>query len=153
MKILYRILVVLALMSVVEASLSFPFAAVRRGCTQEDGLALEIFLTKQPFQEPITEPSPPAIRIEVGLRPWNDLLEKKLILLPLSRAGIDRTKPIVRASLLSEQGTQQWLSGDLVLSTITPEKLVLGNYRFASSTEKWSGKFTAHWIASRSICG
>src|SRR5690348_14649052 len=47
---------------------SFPHAFARRGCTQEDAPALEIFLTKVPFSG-IGDPPPSYIRVELSSSP------------------------------------------------------------------------------------
>src|SRR4051812_15926247 len=47
---------------------AFPHAFAKRGCTQEDAPALEIYLTKTALNG-AGEPSPPYIRVEISSSP------------------------------------------------------------------------------------
>ena len=132
----------------------FPYAVANRGCTQEDAPALEVYLTRKPFNG-AGQPAKPYLRIEVGGRNWQNLLRKELQLLPLSRRGIDREKPLVRAELnLAGQKQTVWLRGTLKLTKLEAEKGVEGSYDFSGPGErKWKGAFKASWTKGSGGCG
>ena len=93
--------------------------------------------------------------IEVGGRNWQNVLRKDLQLVPLSRRGIDREKPIVRAELnLAGQRQSLWLRGTLKLTKVEAEKGVEGSYDFSEPGErKWKGGFKARWTKGSGGCG
>lgn len=132
----------------------FPHAVARRGCTQEDAPALEIYLTSKPHDSN-AQPQKPYLRIEVGGRNWQALVGKDLELLPLSRRGSDRAKPLVRAELnLPTQSDTVWLEGNMKLVNAEAEKEVTGSYDFTGPGEcKWKGEFKAVWTKGGGGCG
>jgi hypothetical protein len=132
----------------------FPHALAHRGCTQEDAPALEIYLIGKPQQSAALPPKP-YLRIEVAGRNWQHLLRKDLKLVPLSRQGTDREKPLVRAELnLAQQRQTVWLQGTLRLTKIEDEKEVTGSYDFTAPGERrWKGEFKAVWAKGGGGCG
>ena len=135
-------------------NIEFTHSVAMRGCTQEDAPALEIYLTCSPYTG-TDLPDQPFIHIEVGGRDWQRLIGKDLELLPLSRTGISREKPLVRAELKLKQEQQSfWLNGALRLTKVEPDTQVIGSYDFAGpDQQKWKGDFRANWIKRPGGCG
>jgi hypothetical protein len=125
-----------------------------RGCTQEDAPALEVYLSERPFSGN-GEPAEPYLRIEVGGADWNRLTGRSLELIPLSRRGVDPSKPVVRAELDLQRGSPIWLSGSLLLSRAELDRPVEGSYNLAAPDgQRWVGTFKATWVKTRgSGCG
>lgn len=132
---------------------TYPHAHARRGCTQEDAPALEIYLTPQRTEGP-GQPAPPYVHIEVAWTDWDAAASTRLELVPLSRHGVDPRKPIVRAELVREAGESIWLRGTLQLRSVDVGRRVDGTYRFIGpGDEPLNGTFTATWIDSPGGCG
>jgi hypothetical protein len=133
-------------------SAAFPHALARRGCTQEDAPALEVLLTRTPYDGK-DEPPKPYLHIEIEWGDFSRLAGKELELIPLSRHGVDPKKLIVRAGLVAD-GAPVWLSGTLCLKRVEIDKQVEGSYRFAAPDKSvWVGKFKSPWVAGRHTCG
>lgn len=133
-------------------SAAFPNALARRGCTQEDGPALEVLLTGAPFDGK-DEPPKPYLRIEIEWGDFSRLRGKQIELIPLSRHGADPKKTVVRAELAAG-GAPVWLSGTVCLKLVDIGKRVEGEYQFAAPDKSvWAGKFKARWVAARHTCG
>jgi hypothetical protein len=77
---------------------SFTNAVAFYGETQEDAPALEIYLTRTPHAK-VIEPVRPYLHIEVAGSNWDSLIGKDIELVPLSRHGLDPSKPIARAEV------------------------------------------------------
>src|SRR5438552_851903 len=100
-----------------NAADTFTNAVAFHGETQEDAPALEIYLTRVPHGS-VTEPVPPYLHIEVAGRNWDELIGKDIELVPLSRHGLDPSKPIVRAEISLEGEKSTWLKGTLRLNKV-----------------------------------
>lgn len=130
-----------------------PHALARRGCTQEDVPALELFLTHDAYDGK-GEPPKPYLHMELAWGDFTKLVGRDLDLIPLSRQGVDRSKPLVRAEAAPAQGASVWLSGRLRLSRVVVDQRVEGSYRFIAPDQTvWVGKFTASWVAGPHTCG
>ncbi len=81
----------------------FRHAVARRGCTQEDARALEVYLTRARY-EGEGEPAPPYARMEIAWDAWARAGGEALEFVPLARRGADRRKPTVRATLSAGGG-------------------------------------------------
>src|SRR5262245_33375072 len=79
-----------------RASDGYSYAVARRGCTQEDAPAMEIYLTRTQFDGQGLPPTP-YVRIEVAWSDWVRLIDTQLPLIPLSRQGLDPKLQVVRA--------------------------------------------------------
>jgi hypothetical protein len=133
--------------------LQFRHAVAMPGCTQEDARALEIYLTPQPFGGDLPAPQP-NVRIEVEWSVWSSLLGRPLVLVPLSRAGLDRAALRVRASMQSSTGALHWLSGSLTLTAVDVGRRVDATYDFVGGNgSRWRGTITAQWMQSDRPCG
>jgi hypothetical protein len=154
-----RPVLLLQLLSCVAAAVTsaavqeFPYAEARRGCTQEDARALEIYLTQRPDAGG-AEPAPPYLRIEISWSDWSVLLDRDFALSPLSRPPGDRPGPVVRAELNLSRGAPVWLRGALRLSRVEVDREVAGSYAFTQPDgNALTGGFTAPWRAGGSGCG
>jgi hypothetical protein len=142
-----------ALAACATPAIDFTEAVARRGCSQEDAPALEVYLTRARF-EGGAEPARPYIRLEVAGRDYTALLGKPVDLAPLSRAGRDPLKPLARAEYYGEGSTHQWLRGSITLQRVEPDRSVEGSYELKGVADhEWAGKFSAPWIASAGGCG
>ncbi len=131
----------------------FRHAVARRGCTQEDARALEVYLTRARY-EGEGEPAPPYARMEIAWDAWARAGGEALELVPLARRDADRRKPIVRAALSAGPGATEWLRGTVRLDRVEVDRRVAGSYEFAGRNgRRWSGTFSARWIASHGGCG
>jgi hypothetical protein len=135
------------------ASGDFIYAAVMRGCTQEDAPALEIYLGHPPSNEQAL-PSRPYLYIEIAWSDWDALIERDLNAAPLSRHDADPQQPLMRAALFGEKGAPMWLRGSLRLQRVSVEQKVAARFHFAEPGGKiWSGEFEARWLPSAGGCG
>ncbi|MGA2270371.1 MAG: hypothetical protein ABSH44_18005 [Bryobacteraceae bacterium] len=147
------LLAVTVALPMVGDSVTFPHALARRGCTQEDAPALELFLTREAFDGK-NEPRKPYLHMEIAWGDFSKLVGKDLDLIPLNRNESDRSKPLVRAEVASEQGAPVWLSGQLRLSRVEVDKRVEGSYQFLAPDQTvWKGQFKARWVAAQQRCG
>ena len=138
---------------VVADTIEYRFAVARRGCTQEDAPALEIYLTQRQFAG-VGQPPIPHIRIELAWTDWVRLTDTTLTLAPLSRRGLKRNQPLVRAELNRAEHEQEWLTGTLVLRRIECQDVVEGSYDFAEPGDRrLRGTFSAKWVAGTGGCG
>ena len=152
-------LVVLTIMSTQAAAQddrklgqNFPFAFAKRGCTQEDVPALEIYLTRDSFNGEGT-PSPPYLRIEIASPPSETIGPLSLQLTPLRRDP-EKKGRIARAELMEAGHKSTWLSGTIALDEATPGSRVSGCYDFTSpSGGIMSQNFTAEYSNRPSVCG
>jgi hypothetical protein len=125
---------------------TFTNAVAFHGETQEDAPALEIYLTRVPHAN-VMEPVPPYLHIEVAGRNWDELIGKDIELVPLSRHGLDPSKPIVRAEINLEGEKSTWLKGTLRLNKVEVGQRVEGTYHFTDPADRhWAGSFEASWI-------
>jgi hypothetical protein len=132
----------------------YPYAVARRGCTQEDAPALEIYLTKERW-DGRGEPASPFVRFEVAWTDWAQISDSSLALVPLSRQGIDRRQHVVRGELkLAEGKSSSWLTGRIVLKRVEMNRRAEGSYDLVGP-DKGSllGSFNAVWIESSGGCG
>jgi hypothetical protein len=134
------------------AAVDFPESSARRGCSQEDAPALEIYLTREPFEKR-GEPAPPYIRFEIAGREHTTLIGKSIELAPLSRAGRDPASPLARGEF-NDASTHQWLRGTVTLRRLEADRLVEGVYDVKGTGDlAWVGTFSARWIAPGGGCG
>ena len=131
----------------------FDHARAMLGCTQEDGRALEVYLTVRAYDG--SQPTPaPHLRIEVQWSEWGTLLGQTLSLVPLSRAGLDPAQLRVRAALQPSSGAPQWLHGSLILDHVDVGRRVDARYDFSGDEGRlWRGVFTAGWADTLPGCG
>jgi hypothetical protein len=139
------------------AQAGFPHATAIRGCTQEDGQALELYLTQTAY-DGRGEPPKPYLRIEIAWGDWSKLTGRDLALVPLSRRGEDAQKHVVRAELHNLRGGPVWLAGTLHLNGVRVDRGVTGSFQFTDRgvdghPGRWSGTFDARWLARRNGCG
>jgi len=134
-----------------KAKEAFHHAIARRGCTQEDAPALEIYLTNTPF-DGVGDPLPPYIRIEVSSSPEETLGPVSLTLIQIRR---DPTKPgrIARAQLVGVGNVNHWLVGNVTLTEAVPGGDVSGRYEFTTPTGKLGGRITAKFVKRAAMCG
>ncbi|MEP6920719.1 MAG: hypothetical protein ABI967_06310 [bacterium] len=158
---LLALVVLFMQLPVICDSKDFAHAIAQRGCTQEDAPALEIYLTSSRY-DGAGVPAGRYIHIEVAGRDWQDLLNRDLALLPLSRVGSDRMKPLVRAERVmpeqrqggdGEKRKSAWLRGTLKLSKVVADKEVEGSYNFTGGDGRLKGNFKASWRKGRGGCG
>ncbi len=133
---------------------AFPYAIARRGCTQEDAPALEVYLSKEPF-DGRGLPRVPYLRLEVAWADWPQITGRSLVLMPLSRSGLDPKQHVVRAELNEEeQKPPTWLAGSLVLRSVEADRRVSGSYDLRRPDGRIiRGMFEAGWQRSRPGCG
>jgi hypothetical protein len=133
-------------------TVDFPEAVARRGCSQEDAPAVEVYLTRARFDR-AGEPPRPYIRLEVAGRDQTALIGQPIDLAPLSRAGRDPAKPLARAEYYAEGTAHQWLQGSITLQRVEPDRLFEGSYVLKGTDHEWTGTFSARWMASAGGCG
>jgi hypothetical protein len=134
------------------AAVDFTEATARRGCSQEDAPALEIYLTRERF-ETRGEPDPPYLRFEIAGRDHTALIGQSIELAGLSRVGRDAAQPLARAEFNDRSPTHQWLRGTVRLERVEVDRPVEGAYDVEGDGEKWAGTFSARWIAGTGGCG
>jgi hypothetical protein len=136
----------------------FRHAVARRGCTQEDAPALEVYLGRT-RHEGAGEPAAPYLRLEAEWGVWERAGAggRALELLPLARRDADRRKPIVRAALheAGSTGEPAWLRGTVRLRRVRVGRGVEGSYDLVTPGDgrRLAGTFTAPWVAARGGCG
>lgn len=114
-----------------------------RGCTQEDAPALEIFLTREPFDGAGT-PSSHYVRIEIAPVPSGP------VTLQLVQMRRKAGETITRAELVEAARAETWLTGTLTLTAPSAS----GHYDFATPAgRKLKGDFTAGWNPRPAMCG
>lgn len=131
---------------------TFPHAFAKRGCTQEDAPALEIYLTQTPFTG-AGDPSPPYIRVEISSSPSETMNSLSLNLIQMRR---DPTRPgrIVRAELVESRRNSIWLSGTIALNEATPGGHVSGHYDVTTPDgRRLDSSFTAEYSKRPAVCG
>jgi hypothetical protein len=132
---------------------AFPHGLARRGCTQEDIPALEVYLTRESFDGK-HEPRKPYLHIEMAWGEFSKLVGRDLDLIPLKREESHRALPLVRAELAGAQGSPVWLSGQLRLTRVEVDKAVEGSYRFVAPDKTTvKGEFKARWGGTGRPCG
>jgi hypothetical protein len=130
----------------------FPHAFAKRGCTQEDAPALEIYFTKISFKG-AGAPTPPYIRFEISSSPGEKIESIYLKLIQLHR---DPKRPgrIARAELVETGIVSTWLSGTITLTEATPGERVTGHFDITTPNgRRWVGSFIAEYSKSPSVCG
>lgn len=160
MRILVAVIVVMFsldcanLMAQPPSQHAFPYAFARRGCTQEDAPAIEIYLTRVRYAGG-GEPATPFIRIEIASGDLARVVDTTISLVPLSRHGIDRNQRIARAELNQSKSRTVWLKGSLRLARVEPGKGVDGRYDIVDPSGRvWRGEVRANWRESSSPgCG
>jgi len=130
----------------------FQFAVARRGCTQEDAPAIEIFLSRSKYVGSKDPPPPPYIRIELSSTSVESISDVTVQLVPLSRET-GSTGRIARAELVDDEGRHQWLSGVLQIASLKPNEQVAGRYDFASELRPIKGSFRASIFRHQALCG
>jgi hypothetical protein len=132
---------------------AFPESVARRGCTQEDFPALEIYVTPRRF-EGKGDPEAPYIRIEIAGREFQRLVGPPMVLSPLRRKDHDPAIPLVRAEWRASEKRTEFLDGTLTLESVVAERLVRGSYSFVSRDgARWTGAFKARWVQAPGGCG
>jgi hypothetical protein len=130
----------------------FPYAFAMRGCTQEDGPALEIYLTQTEFKGDGT-PAPPYLRIEIASRANETIASLSAELTPLRRDPAKQGR-IVRAELMEAGQKPTWLSGKIELKEAVPGASVSGRLDFTSPTGAvFSRSFSAPYSNRSIVCG
>lgn len=130
----------------------FPYAVARRGCTQEDAPALELILTKAPF-DGVGDPAPSYIRVEISSSPGERIGSSTFELIQ-ARRDPNRTARIVRAELVEAARAPVWMSGTVVLTEAVPGERVSGRYAFtAPGRPRFDSSFTATYSAKAVTCG
>ena len=129
---------------------AFPNAVALAGETQEDAPAVEIYLTPAPWAGP-APPARPYLHIEIARGAWVGRLGTDLELVPLSRHGLDPSRPIVRAEIALPGAQPAWLTGRIRLTAVEPGVRAEGSYAFVGPGGRcWTGTFKASWMAPRS---
>jgi hypothetical protein len=127
-------------------------AVARRGCTQEDLPALEIFLTRERWDGAAPEPRAPYLRLEVAWGAWSRVGDRPLALLPLRRRAEDTL--VVRGAWHVTPATPSWLTGTVRLRQVDVGRRVVGEYDVREPTgARRAGRFTARWVEAHSGCG
>lgn len=131
----------------------FPHIFAKRGCTQEDAPALEIYLTRVPYRGK-GDPAPPYLRFEISLSPREAIAAPVVLeLMPLRRDPA-RAGRIVRAEHVDRQHRSTWLNGAITLDSATPGKTVTGRFDVsAPGGPHWSAAFTAEYSSHPAVCG
>jgi hypothetical protein len=129
----------------------FQFAVARRGCTQEDAPAIEIFLSKSKYLGS-NDPPAPYIRIEVSSTSVETISDVTVHLVSLSRES-GSVGRIARAELVDDEGRHQWLSGLLRIASLEPNEHVAGRYDFESRLGPIRGSFRGSIVRHQAICG
>jgi hypothetical protein len=135
-----------------KSAQALPYAFAKRGCTQEDAPALEIYLTQTKFGG-VGDPSPPYLHIEISSSPTEAIGPISLDLVPLRR---DPTKPgrIARANLMERGRAPTWLSGTIALDAVAPGQPLFGRYDFVTPAGKrLNGNFRAEYSNRAPTCG
>jgi hypothetical protein len=123
-----------------------------RGCTQEDAPALEIYLTRAPF-DGRGEPPEPYIRVEISSSATETITRGTFRLSPLRRDP-DAAGRVVRAELVEPGHDPIWLTGTIVLSKAAPGRRISGRLDVKTPDGKnLPGDFTAEYINRTSVCG
>lgn len=132
----------------------YRYAIARRGCTQEDAPALEIYLTRKRF-EGQGEPAQSYLRIEVAWTDWTRIADSSFDLIPLSRHGVNPKQHVVRGELkIAGEKASSWLSGRLVLKNVDQGRQVEGSYDLLTPDRNpLRGTFRANWIERGAGCG
>jgi len=118
---------------------------------QTDALALEVYLTHEPYNGEAAAPRP-YIRMEIEWSDWKNVVGKDLNL--VYRRGPDTQTPTVRAELNLVRQEPVWLRGTLRLNKVEVNKQVEGSYEFAGPNNlKLTGMFKAQWGKDRLPCG
>ena len=128
-------------------------AVARRGCTQEDLPAVEIFLSHARWDgSAATEPPAPYLRLEVAWGAWSRAGGRPLALIPLRRHAEDSL--VVRGAWHVTTTTPVWLQGTVTLREVSVGHRVVGEYdvREPGGTRR-VGRFTAAWVDARGGCG
>jgi hypothetical protein len=131
---------------------SFPHAFARRGCTQEDAPALEIFLTRVPFSG-IGDPPPSYVRVELSSSPTEKIESSSFTLIQMRR---DPAKPgrVVRAELVEASHKSIWLSGTITLNEAVPGERVSGRYALSTPAgQLLDSTFIAEYSKKPTVCG
>jgi hypothetical protein len=130
----------------------FNHALARRGCTQEDAPALEIYLTRVPFSGE-GDPPPPSIRIEIS-SPVSESIPRGTFRLSPLRRNTAVPGRIVRAMLEEEGKGLVWLTGSVMIGGPTSTDRVTGRFDVSvPGGKKWSGTFAADYSKRTSVCG
>ena len=130
----------------------FSYVVAMRGCTQEDAPALEIYLTRAPF-DGSGEPPEPYIRVEISSSPTETITRGTFKLSPLRRDP-DAAGRVARAQLVERGHDPIWLTGTIVLSNVAPGQRVSGRLKGKTSSGKnLLGDFTAEYSKRTSVCG
>ena len=127
-------------------------AVVRRGCTEEDAPALEIFLTGALF-DGVGDPQPPFIRIEIGASAGERLTAVTLALQPLRRVAALNSR-IARAEFVPDLGNRLRLSGTVTLDEVTPGSRARGRYHIKlPGGRRFTGQFSGPYLPTAAWCG
>ena len=127
----------------------FLHALAMPGCTQEDIPAVEILLTKSPWNGEPPVPTP-HVRIEVAGVAAGARAE-----IPLSGIRRDPSQRVLaRAGFHADDKSETWLSGTLQVYREGRTLPVQGSYTFCGEDRKcFQGSFNAPWRQRAARCG
>jgi hypothetical protein len=128
------------------------YVAAKRGCTQEDAPALEIYFTRAQYNG-VGDAEPPYLRFEISSSPRETLTAGSYVLSGLRREE-GKTGRIVRGELVRTEHDMVWLTGTIELEEAVPGKQVRGRYDVrAPGGPRLINSFRAEYSSNIALCG
>jgi len=110
--------------------LPFSYVLAKRGCTQEDAPALEIYFSRTPYTG-VDDPAPPYIRVEISSSPSETIKSFSVEVSPMRR-DLKKQGRIARAEFVESAHSSAWLTGVIVLDEAVPGGHLFGRYDVAT---------------------
>jgi len=128
------------------------YVLAKRGCTQEDAPALEIYFSRTKFNG-TGEPEPPYLRFEISSSSRDPVTPGTYVLSGL-RKEPGKARRIVRGEFVEMGYGGIWVNGTIVLDEVSPSREVKGRYDVTSpSGLHLSKSFLTEYLSGAAMCG
>ena len=132
--------------------LSFSYVLAKRGCTQEDAPALEIYFNQNPYTG-VGDATPPYIHFEISSSPSETIKSLSFELGPMRR-DLKKQGRIIRAEFVESIHSSVWLTGVIVLDEAVPGGHISGHYNVATPKgQHFKNIFRTEYTVHTAVCG
>ena len=131
---------------------SLVYVLAKRGCTQEDAPALEIYFSRAKFNG-TGDPEPPYLRFEISSSSREPVTPGTFVLSALRREP-EKAGRIVRGEFVEAGHEGVWVKGTIVLDEVAPGSEVKGRYDVtAPGGLHLRNSFRTEYLSGAAMCG
>lgn len=128
------------------------YVLAKRGCTQEDAPALEIYFSRTKYNGG-GEPKPPYLRFEISSSSRDPVMPGTHFLSGLQREP-EKVERIVRGEFVETGHNGVWLKGTIVLDEVVPGGKVRGRYDVTGPGGlHLRNSFRTEYLGGPAMCG